>query len=132
MEQITVSKLVRGLSGTSRVFCIPPAFLLSAPTRYLTLADEMGAAPTYVFSAEGSLGFFLNRDTSFAREVVTLFLEDLTSTFLFERVRQNTPSLMQEDHQNLDRSASISQHPGQMADHQLPPDTRPADVARNA
>ncbi|CAL8167540.1 unnamed protein product [Prunus armeniaca] len=48
------------------------------------LANERGAAPTCVFTTEGSLGSFLNGDTSFAREVAAPFLEDLTSTFLFK------------------------------------------------
>ncbi|KAI5312362.1 hypothetical protein L3X38_041535 [Prunus dulcis] len=43
----------------------------------------MGIAPNWVFSAEGSLGFFLNGDTFLVHKEVAGVLEDLTSAFLF-------------------------------------------------
>ncbi|CAL8168127.1 unnamed protein product [Prunus armeniaca] len=60
-----ISKLVsKRLKGASLMLRIPPIFLLSAPTRCLTLADETGTTPT------GSFGFFLNEDAFLAREEV--------------------------------------------------------------
>ncbi|CAL9005035.1 unnamed protein product [Prunus brigantina] len=86
------------------------------PTVCLILADEN--------SFKGSLSFFLNGDTSLAREVATSSLESLVTIFIFQRVRSRTPLVRQADHPSQGCVASTFQYLWSGADHLLSFDIR--------